>query len=204
MSPVCEKGLTVSSCYVLLSRMFMAPALESHRTTLMHLTEMTSGVLRVAYARTLAAEGAAFYAAVEAFSDLGRGVRLSIALDLRLMAFARVADQPVRQGAGTVERAEPATRPEPVERERERDVERDSFPMDPLGRVCALERIITRTPALDPDRKVSAEIIEIKAFLEGSGPTPPEPHGPVTEQPTPTFIRPPNRAERRRMRHASG
>jgi len=184
--------------------MSVAPALESHRTTLMHLTEMTSGVLRVAYARTLAAEGAAFYAAVEAFSDLGRGVRLSIALDLRLMAFARVADQPVRlraEAAPSLEQPERSDPPEP--RERERDVERDSFPMDPLGRVCVLERIITRTPALDPDRRVSAEIIELKAFLEGPTP-PPEPSGPPVSKPTPNLNRPPNRAERRRMRRASG
>ncbi len=182
--------------------MSTASAISAHRTTLMHLTEMTSGVLDVAYARTMAAKGQAFLEAVEVFSDLGRGLRLSIALDLRLMAFARVADQPFRQRAETPERAEPATRSEPMERERERDVERDSFPMDPLGRVCALERIIARTPALDPDRKVSAEIIELKAFLERPEPTPPEPQGPVAERAT--LTRPPNRAERRRKRRASG
>jgi len=178
--------------------------IAGHRTSLMRLSEMTSAVLEGVFALTETAKGPAFYKAVDVFSELGRGLRLTIGLDLRLMAFARVADQPVRQGAGTVERAEPATRPEPVERERERDVERDSFPMDPLGRVCALERIITRTPALDPDRKVSAEIIEIKAFLEASGPTPPEPSGSPVSKPTSTLNRPPNRAERRRMRRASG
>ncbi len=184
--------------------MSTASAIRSHRTTLMHLTEMTSAVVEVAYARTMAAEGPAFLEAVEVFSDLGRGLRLSIALDLRLMAFARVADQPVRVRTETPERAEPATRTEPMERERERDVERDSFPMDPLGRVCALEHIITRTPELDPDRKVSAEIIELKAFLERPEPTPPEPQGPQQLKPTSTLSRPPNRAERRRKRRASG
>ncbi len=183
--------------------MSTAAIMQSYRATLMHLTEMTSAVLDVAYARTMAAEGPAFLEAVEVFSDLGRGLRLSIALDLRLMAFARAADQPLRQRMETAERAEPAARSEPMERERERDIERDSFPMDPLGRVCALERIITRTPALDPDHKVSAEIIELKAFLERPEPTPPEPSGPLA-QPAATLARPPNRAERRRMRRASG
>lgn len=184
--------------------MSMAPTFESHRAALTHLAGMTSAVLDVAYARTMAAEGPAFYEAVESFSDLGRGLRLSIALDLRLAAFARVTDQPVRvraEAATSLEQPDHADRLEPVERERED--ERDGFPMDALGRVCALEGIITRTPGLDPDRRVSAEIIELKAFLEGSEP-PPEPRDPVAVPASKNTTRPPNRAERRRMRRASG
>jgi len=180
--------------------MSTATTIAAHRTTLMRLSEMASAVLEGVFALTETAKGPAFFEAVDVFTELGRGLRLTIGLDLRLMAFARVADQPVRQRTESAPSAEPASRPEPLERERECDVERDSFPMDPLGRVCALERIITRTPELDPDRKVSAEIIELKAFLEGP---PPTPRGPQART-TPTPNRPPNRAERRRMRRASG
>ena len=169
----------------------------------MQLTEMTSVLLERALARTEAAEGPAFFEAVEAFNDLGRGVRLSIALDLRLAAFARIAAEPVRL---RVESTEPSARPERGDpREREREVESDGFPMDPMGRVTALETLLIRTPDLDPGGKVSAEIIELKAFLEGS--KPPEPRGPAAVPSTPTTRhpnRPPNRAERRRQRHASG
>jgi len=194
--------------------MSTAPSMEFHRPALAHLAEMTSVVLEAAFARVQVAEGPAFLEAVSAYSDLGRGLRLTIALDLRVAAFARVADQPVRLRAADTEIeapdfVEPVERPDsadPVEREREREIEHDGYPMDALGRVSALQNIITRTPDLDPDRKVSAQIIELKAFLEGPEPTPPEPRGPVAERPspTPTLNRPPNRAERRRLRHASG
>ena len=100
----------------------------------------------------------------------------------------------------------PTDRREYPERERESETERDGFPMDPMGRVQALERIITRNPTLDPDHRVSAEIIQLKAFL-----TPPEPPTPLPPKspaarpgPPATLGRPLNRTERRRQRHASG
>ena len=191
--------------------MSTAPSMEFHRPVLAHLAEMTSAVLEAAFARVQVAEGPAFLEAVSAYSDLSRGLRLTIALDLRVAAFARVAAQPVhlRAEGPEIEALDAVERPgrgDPVEREREREVEHDGYPMDTLGRVSALQNIITRTPDLDPDRKVSAQIIELKAFLEGPEPTPPEPPGPVAKRPspTPTLNRPPNRAERRRQRHASG
>ena len=203
-----------------------APDMAFHRPALAHLAEMTSAVLEAAFARVQASEGRGFHDAVEAFSDLGRGLRLTIGLDLRLAAFARASARPVRVRAQAVqneaaenEALEPIDafdrpeRPDPPERERE--VEHDGFAMEPLGRVLALESLITRTPALDPDHKVSAEIIQLKAFLAGPEPVPPDPTppdlpAPLSANPSPgptsgaTLGRLPNRAERRRQRHASG
>ncbi len=162
------------------------------------------------------ARGAAFYEAVEAFGELSRSLRLTLTLDLRLAAFGRASAEPVRRRAEAaeivaLEPAEPVARPEPREREREREVEHDGYPMDPLGRVTALETLITRTPALDPDHRVSAQIIELKAFLTAPEPTPPnppspEPAGPLGSKPSedPALSRSLNRAERRRLRRASG
>jgi len=202
------------------------PDMAFHRPALAHLAEMTSAVLEAAFARVQVSKGSALSEAVEAFSDLGRGLRLTIGLDLRLAAFARASARPVRVSAQAVQH-EPAEhealepidaferpeRPDPPERERE--VEHDGFAMEPLGRVLALESLITRTPALDPDHRVSAQIIQLKAFLAGPEPAPPDPTppdlpGPLVANPSPgptsgaTPGRPPNRAERRRLRHASG
>ena len=78
--------------------------------------------------------------------------------------------------------------------------------MEPLGRVLALKSLIARTPARDPDNKISAQMIELKVFLQGSGPMPTEPGAPVVvpSSGSATLTRPPNRAERRRLRRASG
>lgn len=144
---------------------------EPHRAALLRLAEMTSSVLEDAFARVKASDGPGFFAATSVFADLGRGLRLTIALDLRLAQFNPAATQPttVRAQASDdethAEREDFAEHPVALERERERETERDGFAMDPLGRFCALETLITRTPALDPDHKVSAQIIELKAFL---------------------------------------
>ena len=189
-------------------------AFEPHCAALFRLAEMTSSVLEDAFARVKASDGPGFFAATSVFADLGRGLRLTIALDLRLAQFNPAATQPttVRAQASDdethLEREDPAERPVSPERERERETEHDGFAMDPMGRVCALESLITRTPALDPDRRVSAQIIELKAFLGD-----PEPPLPPTTPPAPSVAgaglavsisRPPNRAERRRQRRGSG
>ena len=190
----------------------MSVEVDIHRRTLAHLAEMTLAMTGQVYAQAMGRDGDALIQAASVFADLGRGLRLTIALDLRLAAF-----NPATAEARSVARAETITLPNaatPAERrdrpERERETEsesdRDGFPMDPLGRVQALERIITRNPTLDPDHKVSAEIIQLKAFLTGPEPPTPAPPRPPAARPGPpaTLGRPLNRAERRRQRHASG
>ena len=188
--------------------------MEPHRASLLRLAQMTSSVLEAAFARMQASEGSAFFQAAGVFSDLGRGLRLTIALDLRLAQFNPAAAQPtsIRAEASEdetyLEREDPAERAVSPERERERETERDGFAMDPMGRICALEALITRTPALDPDRRVSAQIIELKAFLGDAEPPPPPttpPAPPAVGPGTAVAVkRPPNRAERRRQRRGSG
>ena len=107
------------------------------------------------------------------------------------------------KAAETPDAATPSERRDYPERERETETERDGFPMDPMGRVQALERIITRNPTLDPDHRVGAEIIQLKAFL--TQPEPPTPVPPTANTAPPAPLgRPLNRAERRRQRRASG
>ena len=183
--------------------MSTGPDMETARPALSRLAEMTSAVLEGVYARTLVAEGPAFFAAVEMFSDLGRALRLTLGLELRLAAFVRRSAQPQRLPTEASQSVQPYERGDPPEREREREVESDGYPMDPLGRVLALERIITRNPTLDPDHRVGAEIIQLKAFL--TQPEPPTPVPPTARPGPPALLgRPLNRTERRRQRHASG
>ena len=190
----------------------MSVEADIHRRTLAHLAEMTLAMSEQVYTQAMGREGDALIQAAGVFGDLGRGLRLTIALDLRLAAFNLAAAE-----ARSIAKAETITLPAPAahktqrERpEREREIEsesdRDGFPMDPMGRVQALERIITRNPTLDPDRKVSAEIIQLKAFLmEPEPPTPAPPKSPAARPgPPATLGGPLNRAERRRQRHASG
>ena len=198
------------------------PAIGLHRSALQCLAEMNLSVARLTHARVEACQGgdlAGFLAAARMFADLGRSLRLTIALDLRLSQPLAASSWATRQheAVSDIEPAdhltelrddsvEPRERAEGPERETLSDSERDGFPMDPLGRVHALERIITRNPDLDPDHKVSAQIIELKAFLsEPDPPTPAPPEPPAINAGSPaTPGRPPNRAERRRLRHASG
>ena len=176
-----------------------------HRATLQSLAEMTMAMTEQVYAQAMASQGDKLIETAGLFCDLGRSLRLTIALDLRLTAF-NPAVAGVRSVAKAVEAPDTATpteRREYPERERECDTERDGFPMDPMGRVQALERIITRNPTLDPDHRVSAEIIQLKAFLTEPEPTTPVPPTASAAPPAP-LGRPLNRAERRRQRHASG
>ena len=176
-----------------------------HRAMLQSLAEMTMAMTEQVYAQAMASQGDGLIETASLFCDLGRSLRLTLALDLRLAALnpAVAGLRSVAKAAEAPDAATPTERREYPERERETETERDGFPMDPLGRVQALERIITRNPTLDPDHKVSAEIIQLKAFL-----TIPEPPTPVppTARPGPpaTLGRPLNRTERRRQRHASG
>ena len=188
----------------------MSVEADIHRRTLAHLAEMTLAMSEQVYAQAMGREGDGLIQAASVFGDLGRGLRLTIALDLRLAAF-----NPAAAEARSVARAETIILSDPAahktqrdrpERERESESDRDGFPMDPMGRVRALERIITRNPTLDPDHRVSAEIIQLKAFLtEPESPTPAPPKPPAARpSPPATLGRPLNRAERRRQRHASG
>ena len=185
--------------------MFADADLAPHRATLQSLAEMTMAMTEQVYAQAMASQGDKLIETAGLFCDLGRSLRLTIALDLRLAAFnpAVAGVRSVAKAAETPDAATPAERREYPERERERETERDGFPMDPMGRIQALERIITRKPTLDPDHKVSAEIIQLKAFL--TEPEPPTPVPPTANTAPPaTLGRPLNRAERRRQRHASG
>ena len=179
-----------------------------HRATLQSLAEMTLAMTEQVYAQAMASQGDRLIETAGLFCDLGRSLRLTIALDLRLAAFNPVANvvRSVATAAETPDAAATAERREYPERERETEAERDGLPMDPMGRVQALERIITRNPTLDPDHRVSAEIIQLKAFLtEPEPPTPVPPKSPdASPSPPAPLGRPLNRAERRRQRHASG
>ena len=185
--------------------MFADADLAPHRATLQSLAEMTMAMTEQVYAQAMASTGDKLIETAGLFCDLGRSLRLTIALDLRLAAFnpTVVGLRSVARAAETPDTTTRTERREYPERERETETERDGFPMDPMGRVQALERIITRNPTLDPDHRVGAEIIQLKAFL-----TEPEPPTPVppTARPDPpaTLGRPLNRTERRRQRHASG
>ena len=179
-----------------------------HRATLQSLAEMTMAMTEQVYAQAMANQGKALIETAGLFCDLGRSLRLTIAMDLRLAAFhpAVAGVRSVAKAAEPSDAASNTERREYPERERETETERDGFPMDPMGRVQALERIVTRNPTLDPHHRVSAEIIQLKAFL-----TPPEPPTPVPPKspdaspgPPATLGRPLNRTERRRQRHASG
>ena len=179
--------------------------LAPHRATLQSLAEMTMAMTEQVYAQAMASQGDKLIAVAGLFCDLGRSLRLTLALDLRLAAFnpAVAVARSVAKAAETSDAATPAERREYPERERETETERDGFPMDPMGRVQALERIITRNPTLDSDHRVGAEIIQLKAFL--TQPEPPTPVPPTANTAPPaTLGRPLNRTERRRQRHASG
>ena len=188
--------------------MFADADLAPHRATLQSLAEMTMAITEQVYARAMASQGDRLIETAGLFCDLGRSLRLTIALDLRLAAFnpAVAGVRSVAGAAETPDAATPTERRDYPERERESDTERDGFPMDPMGRVTALERIITRNPTLDPDHRVSAEIIQLKAFLTApEPPTPAPPNSPAAKPGPPASLgRAPNRAERRRQRHASG
>ena len=188
------------------------PYAELQRSALRHLAQMTATLAAKAFARAEAVEGVAFAQATEVFCDLGWSLRLTISLDLRLAAFARAAARPpqparMRAEASDAETAAeaPDSRHQPDALERERDGEHDGFPMDPLGRISALETVIARAPDLDPDDRVGAQIIQLRAFLTEPDP-PPSPSGPLPIGPAPpasALGRPPNRAERRRERRRS-
>ena len=116
-----------------------------HRATLQSLAEMTMAMTEQVYAQAMAHEGDALIQAAGVFADLGRGLRLTIALDLRLAAFnpAAAGVRSVATAAETSDAATPTERREYPERERETETERDGFPMDPMGRVQALERPVS-------------------------------------------------------------
>ena len=206
---------------------------------LQRLAEWTEAVIALSVRRIEAAEGRDFLAEVALFNDLGRSLRLTLSLELRLAnvtPFAvkaaaldgeakRPALRPERPEAlEGLERAETLARAEVLDRsewdhrplrlefERESETESDGHPDTPLGRAEALEEILARGSHLDPDGRITAEIIQIKAFLTESAPEPPRPEPPRPETPkphrgTPSVADPPrplNRAERRRLRHSSG
>ena len=192
-----------------------ASLISRHSACLQRLAERTEAVLEGVFVRLMAAEGPDLVLQTEQFCDLGRALRLTLALEMRLMTlkpavqgFVPSADvQSAAIAPVETERLTRADRPERPERERERENESDGYPSTALGRAEALEGLITRRPALDPDGRVSADIIQIKAFLS-EPPGPPSPGPPpgiapsqsAASQPT----RPPNRAERRRLRRGSG
>ena len=191
--------------------MLDASLVSRHSACLQRLAERTEAVLEGVFVRLMAAEGPDLVLQTEQFCNLGRALRLTLALEMRLMTLKPAAQ-------GFVQSAEvPSAAIIPVETEhltlrterpeRERETESDGYPSTALGRAEALQGLITRRPALDPDGRVSAEIIQIKAFLS-EPPEPETPEPPPGVAPSQSFpsqpTRPPNRAERRRLRRSSG
>lgn len=203
------------------------------------LAEWTQTVIALSMRRIEAAEGRDFLAEVALFNDLGRSLRLTLGLKMRLASFTPVAvraaalDGETRLPGQRPERPEALDRPERAETllrldndhpavrlefERESETEADGHPNTPLGRAEALEDLLARGSHLDPDGRITAEVIQIKAFLTESSPEPPG-RGPPPPSPPPSpltagasapsasdppLLRPLNRAERRRLRRSSG
>ena len=160
--------------------MLDAPLVSRHSACLQRLAERTEAVLEGVFVRLMAAEGPDLVLQTEQFCDLGRALRLTLALEMRLMTLKPAAQGLVQsaevQAAGIQPVRTERLTPRP---ERERESERDGYPSTVLGRADALQGFITRRPALDPDGRVSADIIQIKAFLS----EPPEPETPNPETP---------------------
>lgn len=203
---------------------------------LQRLAEWTEAVMALSVRRIEAAKGRDFLAEVALFNDLGRSLRLTLSLELRLARPLAVrAAQETRLAELRPERPEAPERPEtfdraePLERadndhrpvrlefERESETESDGHPDTPLGRAEALQELLTRGAHLDPDGRITAEVIQIKTFLTEGSPEPPggKPpgRGPRSTPPSgsrtsgasdPPLGRPLNRAERRRLRRSSG
>ena len=205
-----------------------------HSACLQRLAERTEAVLERAYVRVMAATGRDVLAETAVFSELGRALRLTLALEMRL---ATLAPATASAAAGLrpdrLDRLDGAERPEEVEQleepqqegarparadqadrlvfEREVERESDGHPATALGRAEALEALLVRSPQLDPDGRTTAEIIQIKAFLTDAQPEPPDPRSPGPPEPPigfgaspPALSRPLNRAERRRLKRSSG
>lgn len=184
--------------------------IQAQKALLSGMAEMAGDMAKDCHARFKAAgsDNEAKDKAIAAFDICGRNVRLSILAEVRLFTavstavFKSVAND---QRGPRVRSQADRDRDRYLDREREsdRDRERDGFPMTAMGRAEALEKAIVRNPDLDPDGRYSAQIIDIKARLNGEMPPPPEP------DPAPTLqYAPANRAERRRLerrqRRASG
>lgn len=199
---------------------------------LQRLIEWTEAVMALSVRRIEAAEGRDFLTEVALFNDLGRSLRLTLGLELRLARplAVKAGAQETRLPELRPERPEAPERPEtlvraePLERadndhrpvrlefERESETESDGHPDTPLGRAEALEALLTRSAHLDPDGRITAEVIQIKTFLTEGSPEPPG-RGPPSPPPSgsrtpgvadPPLGRPLNRAERRRLRRSSG
>jgi hypothetical protein len=201
--------LTKCSSYVLFSAVTHETDILARKPMLAGLAEMASAMARDCYARFQAAgsDNDAKDRAIAAFDICGRNVRLSIMAEVKLVTSAAA---PVFAAAGSYRPARLRTdedrerdRMRDRETDRERERETDGHPLTPLGRAEALEKAIARNPDLDPDGRYTAQVIDIKARLQGETLPPPEP------DPPPAVHQPPaNRAERRRlerrMRRASG
>ena len=204
--------------------------------SLHRLAEWTEAVIALSVRRIETAEGRDFLTEVALFNDLGRSLRLTLSLEMRLASSTPLAVKAAAQEGETrlptlrperpeapegPERAETLARPEPLDRsewdhrpvrlefERESETEGDGHPDTPLGRAEALEELLARGSHLDPDGRITAEIIQIKAFLTEGAPEPPRPEPPRPHRGPPSAADPPlarplNRAERRRLRHSSG
>lgn len=200
----------------------MSHAVQARATELLiDLAEMAGDLARQAY-EAAKADKAAFATYVNSFLGLGRCVRLSILAEHRLrqglpeariaeaqITEKRVALEPYAEPLETeaLEREEPADRPERIrfDTEREVETESDGFPMTPMGRAEALEAILARNPALDPEGRRSAQIIEIKSRLRPEPERPP-PASPGSSDPPrrPALNRAERRREAHRLRRASG
>ena len=202
-----------------------------HSACLQRLAEWTEAVIALSVRRIEAAEGRDFLAEVALFNDLGRSLRLTLSLEMRLANLTPLAVKAAVQDTRlpevrperpetleppeTLERAETLPRPDNdhrplrLEFERESETECDGHPDTPLGRAEALQELLAKCSHLDPDGRITAEIIQIKAFLTEDAPDPPgrgpaRPHSGPPSAADPPLGRPLNRAERRRLRRSSG
>ena len=183
----------------------------AQRKGLSALADMAKTMARACFERHEAAsDPEAKDRALAAFEICARSARLSILCSVRLStagaARFAAANDPRPQGPRTdADRDGDRDRHREHDRERERDT--DGHPMTALGRAEALHAALPRHPDLDPDGRVAARVIAIKARLQDAKPpAEPSPSPPSSAQDHPPGAL--NRAERRwverQRRRASG
>ena len=155
--------------FVICSKSSVSDANPQH-LILQRVRDLTAALMEEAYARAERAGAGEWPAAVAVFEGLARGVRMTIALELRVGAAARLADQTLARSG---QRAS-APRERLDMREREREAETDGYDATPLGRIAALADVLSEHPELDPGGHIGAEVIVLRTLVDGD-PPPPEP-----------------------------
>ena len=146
---------------------------------LQRVRDLTATLMEEAYVRVERAGAGEWPAAVAVFEGLARGVRMTIALELRVGAAARLADQALARYGHRAS----APRERLDMREREREAENDGYDATPVGRVEALASVLSEHPELDPGGHMSAEVIILRKALDAGPPPGPPPRGPRRRPP---------------------